>query len=337
MALAVVGSVHAEGNAVTNITTPNMTTTAGNMLHAALIYFGGAIFSSFTDSGSLTWTEVLAETPGSGDTRIRARYNTNIPGTVNQNFTLTLTAAQYPSLGVTEISGQDTAGAFVPGFNQSAAQSQTGGTPHVSPSISTIKPKAILMGLATSEASAAGAFTAAGGWTEVVNQQTTASVQGILSAHKIISSAGSNFFEWTTASNPSSPFVTGIVAYFEAGQPATVRRASLPVEVLSGVATRRSLPLETLSGMIRRASFPIETLLPDLSLPLTWDERVPLDISLPLTWIEEVDELLADLPLQWNEEATLPSLPLAWREVPDLLKLERVKVQRPVATVTRTP
>jgi hypothetical protein len=89
--------------------------------------------------------------------------------------------------------------------------------------------------------------------------------------------------------------------------------------------------------MIRRASFPIETLLPDLSLPLTWDERVPLDISLPLTWIEEVDELLADLPLQWNEEATLPSLPLAWREVPDLLKLERVKVQRPVATVTRTP
>lgn len=103
MACAHVQTASATGEDVTNVTTPAITTTSGNLLHASL-GMGDANFVDFTDSKTNTWLETRA-TATQGNTKGRMEHAVNISGGSGHTFNLEMDDNNFPTLAVHEISG----------------------------------------------------------------------------------------------------------------------------------------------------------------------------------------------------------------------------------------
>jgi len=146
MAIAYLETVTATGNNVTSVTTPSMNTVSGNGIVAqiSIEHSSGGAYSSFTDSVSHPWT---ASYTGAGSaSTIRERYNSNITGNAAHTFTVTLTEPGYPTLAVSEISGQDNTGAL----HVAATGDATSGTTHNTTNITTTIADCLLFGVAGS-------------------------------------------------------------------------------------------------------------------------------------------------------------------------------------------
>lgn len=195
MAIAHVQSVSVSGNNVSSITTAAISTTTGNLLVASLAHFGN--FSSFTDSQSLAWTTSISELSVNDDVngKLRQVYNQNITGSASHTFTLTLTANNYPTIAVEEISGQVTSGAL----DQTATVKETSSsTSHVTANtVATTQANELMVGVGSTSHTVA-TYTIGGSWTQRENIPTSSTAEGIVMGTRIVSATGAYNFDWTT-------------------------------------------------------------------------------------------------------------------------------------------
>lgn len=132
----------------------------------------------------------------------------------------------------------------------------------------------------------------------------------------------------------------GVLPAEWAGLEEVLRDSGLPTEW--GAALRRDseVPAEWTGGnaVVRAAGIPLEWggLPPDV-LRVIWDALTLLVLPLPVRWEVVSTTPLAALGVQWTLYATLATLPVAFRVVPDLETPFAADFQRPSGSVTETP
>ncbi len=193
----------ANGINATTVTTPAISSTSGNLLHADLSAYGAAghTFSSLADSSDgsnynlNTWSTANAEIGGSGSVFIRQVYAKNITGAASHTVKYTVTSGGYLVLGVLEIAGLDTA---APLGSTGHSTDNSGTTHSVSTSDSAPASGDIAIGFISPVNGTHTLAVGAGGYTDRNHIDSSGTIIGLLDATLIISSGGTQTFAPTT-------------------------------------------------------------------------------------------------------------------------------------------
>ena len=204
--VAHVQTVSVSGNNVTSVTTPAITTAAGNLLVATGVWRDGE-GTTFSDSAGQSWTTGVGP-QGSNGAQAVQRFVASNTGSASHTFTCTWDTTGFPTISVTEISGATASPKDV------GAISATGtGTSHSTPGITTTFSDVILVAFAevydhnTTYAGADGSFTVR------TNIATSATSAGLITATKVVSGTGTYDWDYTTSTSITNTGVEGIVAY----------------------------------------------------------------------------------------------------------------------------
>ncbi len=116
--------------------------------------------------------------------------------------------------------------------------------------------------------------------------------------------------------------------------------AGLPAEWGAGLGRDVPIPVEwrEFGQVLRDAGIPVEWAgLPPGTLRVIWDALTRLALALPVRWDVVSTTPLGTIMVQWTVREPLPSLPVVFRVIPDVLAPFAEDIHRPTGSVTETP
>lgn len=201
-AIAVVQTVSCEASGASTCTTTGVTTTTGNLFVASSSYCC-SVTPTISDSKSNSYTESIADNadPVSGTGIVRQDYTSAGTGGALHTFTITGGAGLYATLSVSEISG-----AAASPLDKTAIGGDVFATSHATnTTATTTQSNELLIGVGGSVDIGATFVTDSGaGWTEQTNAPTDIDSEGIITGTKVVSTAGSYAYTFTTTANARS-------------------------------------------------------------------------------------------------------------------------------------
>lgn len=197
MSIALGQHTVAFSSGATAITTGNLTTgAAGSTFWAGLE--GGTSFSSLADSKSNTYALIGTEATVFGSVKVRRMKAVNGAGGASHNWTYTMSASNFCSIWVIEITSADT----TESLDQQNSNLDTA-SPWDSPSVTTTVANELLIAFGVDDSSGAGTWsvTAGNSFTLLDSQANTTGGTGA-TAYRIVAATGAYTGRLTAGTQP---------------------------------------------------------------------------------------------------------------------------------------
>lgn len=213
------------GDSVTFVTTPNLTTTSGNMIIMGLVLNTGDVISSIVDSKSNSWANdgpIHSDANNGNNAQSGIWSAKNITGGAGHNITVTLTATGYIAIAACEYGGMDTAAPF----DKTAVADGTSTALNSGATLTTVQANEILIGMGSADLTTNSSYAAGASFTiRVAGAQGVSTLTGVFE-ERVVSATGTY------------------------SAPATHAAASVPWAMR--IATYKSLVVSTLNQFIYR-------------------------------------------------------------------------------------